>query len=131
LIVKKKKLQVDHIPRKGRTNKSNNFSHALQWVTHSKNIKLSYERGEKTPPRHGINAMKPVIQLNKDGTFVAEFESASDASRKTGINNVSNICKCCKGRKGYKSAGGYKWVYKSEYDKLNKPIKKNNSPSNR
>ena len=51
----------------------------------------------------------PVLQYSKDGEFIAEYNSALEAERKTGINN-SNISQCCKGKR--KSAGGYIWKYK-------------------
>lgn len=56
---------------------------------------------------------KPIIQLTLDGEFVAEYPSALEAERKTGINNA-NISRCCKNIYGFKSAGGYKWRFKYE-----------------
>lgn len=53
---------------------------------------------------------KPVIQFTKEGTFVAEYESALVAKNITGIDN-GNIAYCCKGKR--KSAGGFKWAYKN------------------
>ena len=53
---------------------------------------------------------KPVLQYTKSMEFVAEYPSAREASRKTGIN-ISSICQCCK-QKRYKSAGGYIWKLK-------------------
>lgn len=50
---------------------------------------------------------KPVIQLTKDGRFVAEYPSASEAARQTGIKHI--IC-CCNEKR--KTAGGYIWKYK-------------------
>ena len=41
--------------------------------------------------------------------FVAEYPSAAEAERQTGIFNTA-ILQCCKGR--YKQAGGYIWKYK-------------------
>lgn len=59
-----------------------------------------------------INARKKaVIQLTLNGRFVAEFDSASEAGRKTGINH-RNISSVCLNKYGYKSAGGYRWSYK-------------------
>ena len=57
----------------------------------------------------GNYTRKSIIQLNLDGTFVNEYVSASDASRKTGIDR-SSICLCCRGQ--YKNSGGYIWKYK-------------------
>ena len=48
----------------------------------------------------------PVVQYTKDGTFIAEYISISDASRITGVNG-NNIRGAVKGR--LKSAGGFVW----------------------
>ena len=42
-----------------------------------------------------------------DDEFVAEFKSAMDAERQTGIHQIHRVC-----RNERKSAGGYKWKYK-------------------
>ncbi len=52
---------------------------------------------------------KPVCQYQIDGTFVAEYESACEAARITGINNAQ-IGACCKDNRLY--AGGYVWKFK-------------------
>lgn len=63
---------------------------------------------------------KPVIQYTKDSVFIAEYPSASEAQRQTGISHA-HILECCKnalikrpdGRTYRKlSAGGYVWKYK-------------------
>ena len=59
---------------------------------------------------HGNNPQKPVIQYDKQGNFIAEYPSASQASRKTEIcrRNISVVC-----RGGRKHAGGFKWEFKN------------------
>ena len=52
---------------------------------------------------------KPIIQYTKDGEFIRELTSASEASRVLGICQ-STITRCCQGI--YKSAGGVVWRYK-------------------
>ena len=52
---------------------------------------------------------KPIIQYTKDGEFIRELTSASEASRVLGICQ-SSITLCCQGI--YKSAGGFVWRYK-------------------
>lgn len=56
-------------------------------------------------------AEKAVLQFTKQGELVAEYISASEASRKTGISQ-GHISSCCLGRKGRRSIGGYIWKYK-------------------
>lgn len=50
---------------------------------------------------------KPVLQYDKNGNFIAEYYSAKEAERQTGITRIDL---CCRG--GLKTAGGYKWKYK-------------------
>lgn len=57
-----------------------------------------------------------VIQLNKKGEFIKEWVSANNASNVLGIDS-SCIIKVCKHLPKYNSAGGFKWMYKSEYEK--------------
>ena len=52
-----------------------------------------------------------VIQYTKDGVFVAEYISISDASRATGVHS-NNIRGVIKGR--LKSAGGFVWKRKDQ-----------------
>lgn len=54
-----------------------------------------------------------IIQLTLDGDFIAEWDGITDAAKELGVNN-SNISACCKGR--MKSAYGYMWVYKDNYN---------------
>lgn len=68
------------------------YAHGFRWVTDSE---YKHERG--------------VIQLSLDGEYIAEFKSAMQASKLTGINRAS-IYNCCIGKN--KTAGGYKWIYK-------------------
>jgi len=58
---------------------------------------------------------KKVIKLDLEEKFLCEYVSVSEASRQTSIF-VQNICACCTGKQ--KSAGGYRWMYKEDYDKL-------------
>lgn len=53
---------------------------------------------------------KPIQQFTKDGHFVKEYPSLSEASRQTGILNTS-ICNNLKGRS--KSSGNSIWRYAS------------------
>lgn len=52
--------------------------------------------------------MKAVLQCDKDGVFIARFDSLAMAARSMGIK-PSHICCCLKGRR--KSCGGYLWKY--------------------
>lgn len=58
----------------------------------------------------------PVIQLNPDGTFIAEYKSIRDAHKTTGVAE-SGIRRCCKDV--CKTSGGFIWIYKAKYDPNN------------
>jgi len=52
-----------------------------------------------------------VEKFDKNGNFIEEYRSVSDAARKNNLN-ISNIASCCRGVKHVKTAGGYIWKYK-------------------
>ena len=60
--------------------------------------------GKKGAIKHSI----PILQFSKDGSFVKEWPSLSEAERRLGILR-SSISACLKGYS--KSAGGYIWRY--------------------
>lgn len=53
--------------------------------------------------------IKPVLQFDKEGNFINEYESACEAARKLNFNN-KNISACCKGNK--KTYMGFVWKFK-------------------
>lgn len=57
---------------------------------------------------------KVVVQLDSEGNFIKEWNSATEASKKIGISNNA-ICHAMKGIN--KMSGGYKWMYKKSYEK--------------
>lgn len=61
---------------------------------------------------------KPIVQMNMNGQIIAEFESAEIASKQTGVcsRNILQMANKTPYKKDYlrKSAGGYKWAFKSE-----------------
>lgn len=77
--------------------------------------KLKGTRTGKDNPNY-INCI-PIIQLTKDGKFIAEYESSEEAHKCTGIDS-SAIRKVCNKVPKYRTAGGYKWINKDEYDKM-------------
>lgn len=54
---------------------------------------------------------KPVSQYDLDGNFIAEYESITDASKKT-KTAISAIVFCCKGQR--MSANKFQWRYKED-----------------
>lgn len=55
----------------------------------------------------------PVCQYDMSGKFISEYKSASEASKRTGINK-NQIGRVCKGLPKYETAGGFKWKYKNQ-----------------
>ena len=97
-------------------NPLNNRVENLEWCTYSYNINYGTANERQSNSMIGKNINSPslsksVIQYTLDDEFVNEYLSSHEASRQTGICRT-NISKCCRG--GCKSAGGYKWCFKSE-----------------
>ena len=56
---------------------------------------------------------KAVVQLTMDNQYIAEFKSIAEAKRITGFYCISEACH---GKKLF--AGGYRWLFKEDFDKL-------------
>lgn len=56
-----------------------------------------------------------IVQLTLDGQFIKKWDSISDVQRELGISNPS-IVHCLKGIT--RSAGGYRWMYYSDWQKV-------------
>ena len=85
--------------------KGNNYVMNLEWCTPGYNLTYG-TRMERISKR--------VVQLDKGGNFIAEFESINEAARRTDIASTS-ICYCCQHKPSYKSAKGYIFMYKGKY----------------
>lgn len=59
------------------------------------------------------NNYATVVQLDKNGVLLCEYKSISEASQETGVP-TSSICQCCKNKQ--KTAKGFKWMYKEDYE---------------
>lgn len=87
--------------------RANNNVENLEWCTHAYNNHYGVGR----PMEKAIAARKrPVNQYSMDGAFIATYESAAEAARKTGVNQ-GNISRCCLKRKWFRSAGGFIWEF--------------------
>lgn len=64
---------------------------------------------DETKEKMSKEKMKTVYMYTLEGVFIKSFPSASEASKKTGVN-LGNICSCC--RNIIKKPGGYFWSYK-------------------
>lgn len=68
--------------------------------------------GEPTHPNQ-----RRVVQLTLYGEYINTFDNMMIASKQTGVS-YSGIQGCCRGDYGHKTAGGFRWMYKEDYDKL-------------
>ncbi len=77
----------------------------LEWITHKGNS----EHSEKLNLRK--KWMRPVIQMDLEGEEIAEYESAAEAARQTGIDPryITGVCK----RVAMKTHG-FRWRYKDD-----------------
>lgn len=67
--------------------------------------------------KNGVNAKnreKIVYRMTLDGRFIDEYKSASEAAKICNLS-IKTISASCTGRQ--RSAGGFKWMYKSDYEK--------------
>ena len=55
----------------------------------------------------------PVEQFDKQGNFIQEFKSITEASKILKISK-SHISDCCKNNPLYRTAGGYQWRFKGD-----------------
>lgn len=91
-------------------NRSNNRLENLEWITHKDNVnhQLDLNNRQKSNVRS-----KRVLQIDSIGNVIAEFDSVSQAAKKTKLNN-SGINWCCSGFRNTKTCGGFTWKYKSD-----------------
>lgn len=92
--------------------KTDNRVENLEIVTSKQNCNYG-TRNKRLSEKNTANKAlwcKGVIQKDKDGNVIAEYESRLEAERKTGISN-SNISKTCNGKK--RTANGFIWENKT------------------
>jgi hypothetical protein len=64
--------------------------------------------GKPKSPQHIKNISKPVAQYDKQGNYITQYNSITEAAQAVSGWD-ENICQCCKGNK--KSSSGYLWKY--------------------
>ena len=84
-----------------------------QRISESKKGNKNPNYGKKISDEHKMkirtSRSKAVIQFDENDNFIAEYLSAAEAERQTGVKST-NICQCCRGN--LKTSGGFKWSYK-------------------
>lgn len=96
--------------------KSHSEEHNKKISDSHKGIKWNNERKQKISGEnsHNYGKGRHVIQLSIQGEYIAEYVSSQEAGRITGIV-ISHILCCCNHKPHYKTAGGFKWMYRDEY----------------
>jgi hypothetical protein len=72
--------------------------------------KIGLTNSRPKPDNFNSSLRKPVLQFDKQGNLVAEYESYHDAKNKTGLSLTEAL------RGKAKTAGGYIFKYKDEWD---------------
>lgn len=93
-------------------NKTNNTINNLEWCTQQYNNTYGH-RIEKMVEKKAVE----IVQIDVNDNYIKVWKNIEDVGRKLKISG-SVIVGCCNGN--YKTACGYKWMYKTEYDKINK-----------
>ena len=88
----------------------------IQLMTWNENRSKAHRDMKSGKLHRDVN--KAIVQLTKDGLYIAEYHSIMEASRKTGVSD-SSICACAKGKQRYSHAGGFTWKYKGDKDGSN------------
>ncbi len=88
-----------------------NFDHEAERIRKEKSSKI---RSLVLTGKPKFSMRKPVLQFDLQGNFIAEYSSMTITKKETGIKNISQSCR------KLKIAGGFKWMYKSDYEKLTK-----------
>jgi hypothetical protein len=83
----------------------------FKWLFEDEYLKL---KDDITSSDIRVAGLKKVVQLESDNSYVNEYNSLKEASLILGILS-SGITSACKGRN--KTAGGFKWMYKEDYQK--------------
>jgi hypothetical protein len=86
-------------------------AYGYKWVS-----KEDYDGNKERVPYTTNKKIRVIVRLDKDSNYIDEFDSIADASKTLKINRA-HITSVCKGRYGFKTAGGFKWMYKEDYDK--------------
>jgi len=73
-----------------------------------------YKRSENNKGANNPSA-RAVAQFNLNGDFINTYTTILEACNITKTPS-DGICKCCKGKQ--LTSGGYKWIYKEDYDNI-------------
>lgn len=85
-----------------------------------KGRKMSEEHKEKDRITHlgkiYPTRRKPIIQLTLNFEYIKEFACCKEAAKELGFKTDESIRKACK--EPCRTSGGFKWMYKEDYDEM-------------
>lgn len=100
---------------------SGGYTHTEEWIQKHRERHLGKPKGplsdetkaklSKALTGRKVTWGKPVLQYDKQGNFIKEWDSIKDAERETGAKNVFEVASGYKNQL-YKSSGGFVWKYK-------------------
>lgn len=96
-------------------NKQNNCASNLEYCTADYNNNYGTHNEKISKALKGkpkLHLQKSILQLSKEGLFIKEFSSITQANNELNIN-CGHIGSCCRGER--KTCGGYKWMYLEDY----------------
>ena len=107
------KSDVDHI----NTIRTDDRVENLRWCTRSENMRnpITLAKITNAPFRECPKRRKAILQYDRNGVFIKEWDSATTFGKTINKDVCSNIIACIKGKQP--TAYGYKWKYKDEYDR--------------
>ena len=97
-------------------NRQNNHYTNLEWVSYKENNNYGAHNTKLSASLKGRKVKwieRKVAQYDKQGNFIAEYDSIIEAERKTGVKYRS-IQQVAAGYPSRHSAGGYVWRYADE-----------------
>lgn len=118
----RQKMSISHSGKKLSQGAIKKLKEREYTENHRKGIAEGNRRREYTADT--INKMKktilckPVNQFSKQSQFIKSWDSIKEASRALKIDG-SLISRVCNNKPHQKHAGGFKWLYKSDYQSIN------------
>ena len=106
-----KEKAIDHI----NTDRTDNRIENLKSCTFTENMANELTREHLRKVKSKLCGKK-VLKLDKNTEeIIGWYPSISDAARKNGISSKNYIRWVCEGKKGFYTAGGFKWRYTDDY----------------
>ena len=102
-------INASNISASSRSLNHNKTAGGFLWIKSSE-----YWNLETKDIKYINRGLAAVVQLDKSGKYINEFVSCAEAQRAIGKPKSNKINTCCRG--DIKSAYGFIWVYKNEYD---------------